>query len=595
MCGIIGIAGSEPVSAEIIKGLQKLEYRGYDSAGLAIFDNDQIKQKKVQGKLSNLIKSLDDNSIEGSIGIGHTRWATHGVPSETNAHPHSSPLVSIVHNGIIENASDLKKEVKDSDYSFISETDSEVITALLTIYLNQKVSHVDAVKKMVSKLKGSYALAILFNDLKDTIIGVKNESPLVVGHGKSGYSIGSDSIALSSIANKVCYLEDGDIVSIKKNNIEIINQSGEIANREFVQINVSEDETNKGSYNHFMEKEIHEHPQAVGETFRQFIDHDRRIISVDSIDLDFSDISKIHLIACGTAYYSCLVAKYYFEQYARISVECDMASEFRYRDPVLDSKSLCIFVSQSGETADTKAALDYCKSAKIKTLSIVNVKNSSIARESDYCLYTKAGVEIGVASTKAFTAQLSVLLSMAIHCGTINEKISLDENKNICQEIMQAPQLIENAIKRSYELKEIAKSAGKIRAKFSNSMVRPELLEQMLEKDEILNLAMEVIEDFSIWKPLDVHLEKEALTEESMLEVDEFLVQFTEIYQELTEMKKAREPKQNRTKIGGKKIYPETQNDSDIIFYPSYAMHGVDKMTEGDDRFVVVGNISKIN
>ena len=207
-----------------------------------------------------------------------------------------------------------------------------------------------------------------------------------------------------------------------------------------------------------MEKEIHEHPQAVGETFRQFIDHDKRIISVDSIDLDFTNISKIHLIACGTAYYSCLVAKYYFEQYARISVECDMASEFRYRDPVLDPKALCIFVSQSGETADTKAALDYCKSASIKTLSIVNVKNSSIARESDYCLYTKAGVEIGVASTKAFTAQLSVLLSMAIHCGTIGKNISLDENKNICQEIMQAPKLIEDAIKRSYELRETAKS-----------------------------------------------------------------------------------------------------------------------------------------
>ena len=458
MCGIIGIAGNEPVSADIIKGLKKLEYRGYDSAGLAIFENDQIKQKKVQGKLSNLIKSLDDDSIEGSIGIGHTRWATHGVPSETNAHPHSSPLVSIVHNGIIENASDLKKEVEDSDYSFISETDSEVITALLTSYLNQKVNHVDAVKKMVSKLKGSYALAILFNDLKDTIVGVKNESPLVVGYGKSGYSIGSDSIALSSIANKVCYLEDGDIVLIKNNNVEIINQSGEIANREFVEINISEDETNKGSYSHFMEKEIHEHPQAVGETFRQFIDHDKRVISVDSIDLDFTNISKIHLIACGTAYYSCLVAKYYFEQYARIPVECDMASEFRYRDPVLDPKELCIFVSQSGETADTKAALDYCKSASIKTLSIVNVKNSSIARESDYCLYTKAGVEIGVASTKAFTAQLSVLLSMAIHCGTVGKNISLDENKNICQEIMQAPKLIEDAIKRSYELRETAKS-----------------------------------------------------------------------------------------------------------------------------------------
>ncbi len=458
MCGIIGIAGNEPVTSDIIKGLKKLEYRGYDSAGLAIFDNDQIKQKKVQGKLSNLIKSLDDESIEGSIGIGHTRWATHGIPSETNAHPHSSPVVSIVHNGIIENASDLKKEIESSDYSFMSETDSEVITALLTTYLNQKINHIDAVKKMVSKLKGSYALAILFNGLKDTIVGVKNESPLVVGHGKLGYSIGSDSIALSSIANKVCYLEDGDIVFIKNDNVEIVNQSGEIANREFIENNVSEDETSKGSYNHFMEKEIHEHPQAVGETFRQFIDHDKRIISVDNIDLDFSKISKIYLIACGTAYYSCLVAKYYFEQYARIQVECDMASEFRYREPVLDPKSLCIFVSQSGETADTKAALEYCKGKGIKTLSIVNVKNSSIARQSDYCLYTKAGVEIGVASTKAFTAQLSVLLSMAIHCGTISNNISLDTNKNICLEVMQAPQLIENTIKRSYQLKETAKS-----------------------------------------------------------------------------------------------------------------------------------------
>ena len=206
MCGIIGIAGNEPVSSEIIKGLKKLEYRGYDSAGLAIFDNNQIRQKKVEGKLSNLIKSLDDDSIEGSIGIGHTRWATHGVPSDANAHPHSSPVVSIVHNGIIENASDLKKEIKSSDYSFMSETDSEVITALLTTYLNQKINHVDAVKKMVSQLQGSYALAILFNDLNDTIIGVKNESPLVIGHGKLGYSVGSDSIALSSIASKVCYL-----------------------------------------------------------------------------------------------------------------------------------------------------------------------------------------------------------------------------------------------------------------------------------------------------------------------------------------------------------------------------------------------------
>ena len=458
MCGIIGIAGNESVSSNIIGGLKKLEYRGYDSAGLAIIDGNQIKQQKVEGKLTNLIRLLDQNSIEGNIGIGHTRWATHGTPSDINAHPHSSPIVSIVHNGIIENSADLKKEIELKDYNFISDTDSEVITALLTVYLNQNMDYLEAIQKMKSKLDGSYALAILFKDLNDTVFGVKKGSPLVAGQGDAGYSIGSDAIALSSLASKVCYLEDGDIVLIKSNNIEIINQAGEIANREFVDISISDDETSKGSYNHFMEKEIHEQPQSVGETFRQFIDHDKRIISVDNINLDFSKISKIYLVACGTAYYSCLVAKYYFEQYTRISVDCDMASEFRYRDPVLDPEALCIFVSQSGETADTLAALNYCSKAGIKTLSIVNVKNSSIARESDYCLHTKAGAEIGVASTKAFTAQLSVLLSIAIHCGTINGMLSLNENENLCKEIMEAPKFIEEAINRSYQLKETAKS-----------------------------------------------------------------------------------------------------------------------------------------
>ena len=413
MCGIVGITANESVSSNIIGALKKLEYRGYDSAGIAINTESQIHQKKAKGKLDNLILSLQKDGFDGKVGIGHTRWATHGEPSERNAHPHSSRKVSLVHNGIIENASELKSREELKNYNFESDTDSEVITALITHYLNEGYDHMDSVKQTISLLEGSYALAIIFSDLKDKIIGARNGSPLVAGTDGNSSSLGSDSIALSAIAKKVCYLEDGDIVVLSRENVEIYNSSGDKANREFVDIGIMDTEVSKGSYNHFMEKEIHEHPKAVGETFRQFIDHDQGIISVDDIGLNFADISKVHLIACGTAYYSCLVAKYYFEQYARLPVECDMASEFRYRDPVLDNKALYIFVSQSGETADTKAALDYCKDAKVRTLSIVNVMNSSIARESDYCLYTKAGAEIGVASTKAFTAQLSVLLSMA--------------------------------------------------------------------------------------------------------------------------------------------------------------------------------------
>ena len=378
MCGIVGITANESVSSNIIGALKKLEYRGYDSAGIAINTESQIHQKKAKGKLDNLILSLQKDGFDGKVGIGHTRWATHGEPSERNAHPHSSQKVSLVHNGIIENASKLKSRAELKNYNFESDTDSEVITALITHYLNEGHDHMESVKQTISLLEGSYALAIIFSDLKDKIIGARNGSPLVAGTDGNSSSLGSDSIALSSIAKQVCYLEDGDIVVLSRENVEIYNSSGDRANREFVDIGIMDTEVSKGSYNHFMEKEIHEHPKAVGETFRQFIDHDQGIISVDDIGLNFNDISKVHLIACGTAYYSCLVAKYYFEQYARLPVECDMASEFRYRDPVLDNKALYIFVSQSGETADTKAALDYCKDAKVRTLSIVNVMNLSL-------------------------------------------------------------------------------------------------------------------------------------------------------------------------------------------------------------------------
>ena len=364
MCGIIGIASNEPVANKILSGLKRLEYRGYDSAGISIKKNDLILERKTQGKLSNLINSLESNSIDGSIGIGHTRWATHGVPSDRNAHPHSSAKVSLVHNGIIENASELKKDLIKDGYKFLSDTDSEVITALITNLLNNGKSHIEAVKETIKMLEGSYALAIIFTDLEGTLIGAKNGSPLVAGSNGISHFLGSDSLALTSLANRVCYLEDGDLAVLKADNIEIFDINGTLANRPFEDNKLTDDEVSKGSYSHYMEKEIHEQPRAVGDTIRQFIDHDHQAIKIENIDLNLTEVSKVYLIACGTAYYSCLLSKYYFEQYAGISVECDMASEFRYRNPLINNHTLCIFVSQSGETADTLAALKYAKDKK---------------------------------------------------------------------------------------------------------------------------------------------------------------------------------------------------------------------------------------
>ena len=456
MCGIIGIASNEPVANKILSGLKRLEYRGYDSAGISIKKNDLILERKTQGKLSNLINSLESNSIDGSIGIGHTRWATHGVPSDRNAHPHSSAKVSLVHNGIIENASELKKDLIKSGYEFLSDTDSEVITALITNLLDNGKTHIEAVKETIKMLEGSYALAIIFTDLEGTLIGAKNGSPLVAGSNGISHFLGSDSLALTSLANRVCYLEDGDLAVLKADNIEIFDINGTLANRPFEDNKLTDDEVSKGSYSHYMEKEIHEQPRAVGDTIRQFIDHDHQAIKIENIDLNLTEVSKVYLIACGTAYYSCLLSKYYFEQYAGISVECDMASEFRYRNPLINNHTLCIFVSQSGETADTLAALKYAKDKKALTLSIVNVANSSIDRESSHSLYTKAGPEIGVASTKAFTSQVAALLSLSVHFGTINGTLSTESNKNLSRELLEAPKFIEEAIKRSYKLKDLA-------------------------------------------------------------------------------------------------------------------------------------------
>ena len=456
MCGIIGISSNQPVSSDIINSLSKLEYRGYDSAGLAVFSDGNIIERKTQGKLNNLIQRLKNDPIDGHVGIGHTRWATHGIPSEKNAHPHSSSLVSVVHNGIIENAEEIKKDIK-SDYNFLSDTDSEVITALLTQNLNKENDYYKAVSLTVQRLEGSYALAIMFKDLKDTIIGAKKGSPLVVGRGEKGSFVGSDTIALSSVATEVCYLEDGDIVIVDNHNIQIFDQQEKSVNREYVNLSIPEDDISKGTFNHFMEKEIHEQPRSVGDTLRQFIDYDNSIISNPDLKINWQKVNKVHLIACGTAYYSCMIAKYFFEQQSKVPSECDMASEFRYRDPIISKDTLYVFVSQSGETADTLAALNYCNTHNAETLSIVNVVNSSIARETKHIIYTKAGPEIGVASTKAFTAQVIALLSLSIICGSSKDLISNNHNQIMCKSMLTSPKIIEEAIQRSYALKDTAK------------------------------------------------------------------------------------------------------------------------------------------
>ncbi len=456
MCGIIGISSNQPVSSDIINSLSKLEYRGYDSAGLAVFSDGNIIERKTQGKLNNLIQRLKNDPIDGHVGIGHTRWATHGIPSEKNAHPHSSSLVSVVHNGIIENAEEIKKNIK-SDYNFLSDTDSEVITALLTQNLIKENDYYKAVSLTVQRLEGSYALAIMFKDLKDTIIGAKKGSPLVVGRGEKGSFVGSDTIALSSVATEVCYLEDGDIVIVDNHNIQIFDQQEKSVNREYVNLSIPEDDISKGTFNHFMEKEIHEQPRSVGDTLRQFIDYDNSIISNPDLKINWQKVNKVHLIACGTAYYSCMIAKYFFEQQSKVPSECDMASEFRYRDPIISKDTLYVFVSQSGETADTLAALNYCNAHKAETLSIVNVVNSSIARETKHIIYTKAGPEIGVASTKAFTAQVIALLSLSIICGSSKDLISNNQNQIMCKSMLTSPKIIEEAIQRSYALKDTAK------------------------------------------------------------------------------------------------------------------------------------------
>lgn len=443
MCGIIGILSCNPVSERIIDGLTRLEYRGYDSAGVATIHDKTIYKRRSEGKLQSLKDLLQNDPIQGAVGIGHTRWATHGSPTHHNAHPHATDRVAVVHNGIIENYQLLKDDLIKRGVVFHSETDTEVVVHLIDQALQAGKTPEIAVQETLLKLHGAFALAIIFSENPDILIGARRGSPLVLGINNNELFLGSDAWALAPWTQTVCYLEEGDVVVMKRQSFScsIFNESGVQVDRPIKHLNLATGAASKGGYNHFMLKEIFEQTQTLSDTFLSLIDEETFESRID-LPINFSQHSRVLLIACGSSYYASLTAKYWFEKYAKILCEVDLASEFRYRDPVLNKDDLCIFVSQSGETSDTLAALNLTKSKGCKTLAMVNVPESSMARAADHHILTLAGPEIGVASTKAFTAQLAVLCALALKAAEQRKLI-----ENVClfehfRELLHVPKLV---------------------------------------------------------------------------------------------------------------------------------------------------------
>ncbi|MBO6480379.1 MAG: glutamine--fructose-6-phosphate transaminase (isomerizing) [Pelagibacteraceae bacterium] len=456
MCGIIGIASNKSVSMNIINSLKKLEYRGYDSAGLATLNNNEINEKKCSGRVEQLEKILFKTSAEGNLGIGHVRWATHGVPNTINAHPHSTEIVSVVHNGIIENSNDLKKQLELKGLKFKSQTDTEVITLLLT---NELKTHqpFDAVHKTLKQLKGSFALGIIFKNFKDIIIGARRGSPLAVGYSKDENYLGSDSYALKTMTNKISYLDDGDICVLTKDNVSFYDVKKNKINKEVFILSDDKNVSDKGDYKNFMSKEIFEQPITAKNCIHEYVDKIRDDINFYNFPIKPQSINKIVLVGCGTAYHSCLVAKYWFEAFTSLNVETDIASEFRYRNVRFNKNNLYLFVSQSGETADTAAALDLCKKNGIKTCSIVNVVESSIARNSDWVLPIHAGPEIGVASTKAFIGQMLVIYMLCLKIADLRGDMKKKDYQKKISNIKKLPELLERCLKVEDKIQLIAK------------------------------------------------------------------------------------------------------------------------------------------
>jgi len=446
MCGIIGIASNKPVSINILNSLKKLEYRGYDSAGIATIHNNEINEKKCPGRVESLEKILFKSPANGKLGIGHVRWATHGVPNEVNAHPHSSEIVSVVHNGIIENSDELKRSLEKKGLIFKSQTDTEVITLLITEALKEN-DPLNSVFKTLKSLKGSFALGIIFKDYDDIIIGARRGSPLAVGYSNDENYLGSDSYALKTMTNKISYLDDGDLCVLSKNNVEFYDFNQKKINKKIYTLSDDKNTSDKGDYKNFMSKEIFEQSTTARNCINEYTDNLKKDINIYNFPIEPEKIKKIVLIGCGTAFHSCLVAKYWFEEMTNIDIETDIASEFRYRNIKFDSHNLYIFVSQSGETADTAAALDLCKKNNVKTCSIVNVTESTIARNSDWVLPIHAGPEIGVASTKAFLGQLIVLYILCLKIAKNRKNINEKEFATNLSNLKSLPE----ALKKSFE------------------------------------------------------------------------------------------------------------------------------------------------
>jgi glucosamine--fructose-6-phosphate aminotransferase (isomerizing) len=458
MCGIIGIAGTREVAPLIVEALKRLEYRGYDSAGVATLVGGHIERRRSPGKLVELVQLLKEKPLAGFTGIGHTRWATHGAPTERNAHPHASSRVALVHNGIIENFRELKDELYAAGHQFESETDTEVVVHLVTHYLDQGLSPVEAATTAVKRLTGAFALVMIFTKEESLLIAARRGSPLAVGYGEKESYLGSDAFSLAPFTNRVTYLEDGDIAVAKGPNVTIFDASGKKVTRPIQTVPVSAGMVDKGNHDHFMAKEIHEQPEVVGHTLSRYIDAAGPNVDLPGSQLAlFTNAPRLTMSACGTAYYAGLVGKYWFEQLARLPVEVDVASELRYRKPVYPSGGLALFVSQSGETADTLAALRGAKEAGQRIASVVNVPESSIARESETIWRTYAGPEIGVASTKAFTCQLSVLATLAIAAARARGQIDAAEEKRLCALLLETPRHMVAALTQSSKIEALGR------------------------------------------------------------------------------------------------------------------------------------------
>ncbi|MGN6358065.1 MAG: glutamine--fructose-6-phosphate transaminase (isomerizing) [Novosphingobium sp.] len=446
MCGIIGIVGKEEVADRLVDGLRRMEYRGYDSAGVCTLDGGRLVRRRAPGKLGNLVIELARDAAPGTTGIAHTRWATHGAPTAANAHPHATAEVALVHNGIIENFRQLREMLTARGRKFESETDSEVVAHLISEEIEAGKSPEEAVKAALPQLRGAFALAIAFRRHPDLLIGARLGSPLVIGYGEGETYLGSDALALAPLTQKISYLDEGDWVVVRRDGVTIFDKDNKEVTREVTTSGASAAAIEKGNYRHFMQKEIFEQPTVVAQTLRSYIRQVDQSVALPQIDFDLSQINRVTIVACGTSYYAGMVAKYWFEQFARLPVDIDVASEFRYRDPVLEKGGLSLFISQSGETADTLAALRHCRDAGQTIAVVVNVPTSSMAREADLLLPTHAGPEIGVASTKAFTCQLAVLAALAAHLAVKRGRLDRAEEAEVVRHLIETPAALNAAL-----------------------------------------------------------------------------------------------------------------------------------------------------